>query len=969
MLYSVHCFSLSQEHSGTPAQPGLTTSMKQSPIASRPSPARPAPAGRARGPQPAGAGPRRSLVNPPPVVHPTPSPARQRESVLRTTPRRNARTPVPLGKISPQRAGGTPAPAARVATRTPQPQPHAPSPRTPQAPHTPDPQPNPTSLPQWAAHTPIVTHDGDLGANGGFPEIVSQRTGVWEPDDDEEEDWELRTETVHQVDMYDDSPLAIMQANHLRQLTHYKNLLVRSQSASSSSIHNMHMQLQDLERAYKLLEREYHGLAAVHAECGERRAEQEREKGLVKRAVEGMKEEGLGGVVRGMGKDERVKLLGVIAEACHPSDINTQIAILEKYRRSRYDILNRLPEPLVLRILSLLDVKDILNLRVVAKSYTTLTENEDLWRTLCRQLEWRDWDGQAGLLQLQDPPERGWEDMYKSLWRREKNWNSGMAQKVFRLKGHTNYVTSLRLRGDVLISGSYDETIRLWHLPPLQTLSPQTPSPLILPAKSVSCLDYHAQAGVFVAGYHDVGRVQVWRRKGAGEEWGVVHTLSGHLHGIRAVAINDTYLVSAGADKALVVWSWHTGEKIVRFGQQTNICVGIQLVGDWIVAVTVDGVVKTFSIRRRAMVAQFKIAELGRGKTGEGGIGAEVRGKLREVGGGVGGSGMLNWFEGQGRWMTVATREVIIRLAWDEIEEDVLPVPPHPQTHPSSPTTALSVASPRTRTSITLSARSTRSAQPSPSTTPIRQRQLSNTPLRKTPLKSPSVSSHGTTPATPSPLRRKGEGPEVLGRAGSPAAMGKAAGASSKRQSLGKKLFPVPSPLSIPEDGTLSSRLSQPSTPTPTASTTPAAAGSTPPRRTRIIPLLTKPPRVLEVINAPDVEKGAIDARRTRVVTSTRFAARTGADRHLYVGAPKRRHPDDKSEGALTASQTEMIPITGAWAAKAQELSLQTPEKNPMSLVLDREKFVYGCTDGTIVVVGFLGYEYGLPRQDQVGDE
>ena len=43
---------------------------------------------------------------------------------------------------------------------------------------------------------------------------------------------------------------------------------------------------------------------------------------------------------------------------------------------------------------------------------------------------------------------------------------------------------------------------------------------------------------------------------------------------------------------------WRAGQKIVRFGQQTNMNIGVQIVDDeTVVGVTVDGIVRTFSIR------------------------------------------------------------------------------------------------------------------------------------------------------------------------------------------------------------------------------------------------------------------------------------------------------------------------------------------------------------------------------------
>ena len=62
-------------------------------------------------------------------------------------------------------------------------------------------------------------------------------------------------------------------------------------------------------------------------------------------------------------------------------------------------------------------------------------------------------------------------------------------------------------------------------------------------------------------------------------------------------------LVSAGAGKALVCWDWRAGTKIVRFGHQTTINNGVQIIasldkekGERVVEVTIDGIVRVFSI-------------------------------------------------------------------------------------------------------------------------------------------------------------------------------------------------------------------------------------------------------------------------------------------------------------------------------------------------------------------------------------
>lgn len=59
-------------------------------------------------------------------------------------------------------------------------------------------------------------------------------------------------------------------------------------------------------------------------------------------------------------------------------------------------------------------------------------------------------------------------------------------------------------------------------------------------------------------------------------------------------------------------WDWRAGTKIVRFGQQTNLNIGVQIVDEErVISVTIDGVVRVFSILHREMVNQFKLSELG----------------------------------------------------------------------------------------------------------------------------------------------------------------------------------------------------------------------------------------------------------------------------------------------------------------------------------------------------------------------
>lgn len=115
-------------------------------------------------------------------------------------------------------------------------------------------------------------------------------------------------------------------------------------------------------------------------------------------------------------------------------------------------------------------------------------------------------------------------------------------------------------------------------------------------------------------------------------------------------------MISVGSDKAIVVWDWRSGTKVVRFGQQTNVCVGMNLLDNFVITATVDGVIRSFSIQKREMLGSFKLSDLAARQP-------EYAARLKDVG--VGALGMLTWFEAEGRFMACATKDIVIRLAWD----------------------------------------------------------------------------------------------------------------------------------------------------------------------------------------------------------------------------------------------------------------------------------------------------------------
>ncbi|KAN0060795.1 hypothetical protein ACQY0O_007454 [Thecaphora frezii] len=711
----------------------------------------------------------------------------------------------------------------------------------------------------------------------------------------------------------------------------------------------------------------------------------------------------------------RIRLLSIILDACLPGDIASMARTLERHLRMTRDLVSHLPDSVALKVFEKLPVQDLLRCRQVSKKWLALAATPELWRSHALALT------EGDPVKVQPPPTpEGWEPLVKGLFFRERNWGKGIAQRIDLFEGHTGFVTSIKLKGrKTLVTGSYDETIRVWDLSTGVCKK-------VLKAKAIACLDFLLDEGILCAGLYDSGRVMVWDMK-TGE---LLQTLSGHNRGIRNVALNQDYLVSVGQDKAIVVWDWKTGTKIVRFGQQSNVSLGVQLVDkDKLVAVTVDGVIRCFSIRRKEMVGQFHLTRLGDASLALGS-------RLGDLGSGA---NMLEWFAAHGNTMTVASKNLVVHLEWQEhvvpVVEDEVAWPSSSDALRRSASSRLSINSLATtpvRSRVRRdSAQSTASLSGGGgggggTRTPLspEDRRGAETPTRLRKDSTASNASAASAATASSSVRRSASGNanfarsppqqfkgrrEVVSPSLSTPSRPSPAGRNGASSFAGRKLAaPTPWPLagaaSQLESPVAESPVEFPSRPRVADDAAGAAAASpTMTRATRFAPNLTVAPRVVSILETPDMATGCVDASKRRIVCATRFSSRTGADRRLYTSSlafdlgQTSKQLNESSHSTIAADaatatanasngetapteagereqeppdsqQPGIAPIVGAWQARAAEL--QTSTRNPMAMVLDHESVVVGCADGTVYRIGFVGSEYSLePRPAENGEE
>ncbi|KAK7052123.1 WD-repeats-region domain-containing protein [Favolaschia claudopus] len=911
---------------------------------------------------------------------------------------------------------------------------------------------------------------------------------------------EERSDLDGEVDEEFNEALEAVRALHSRKCLSLKRLLERAHASSAAQLHALQAELQIL-RSQPLPP------VISSDECSCRKGYWS---GYMLPDDDPNEEELVPGfsasTIRRLPRTERSRLLRTLLDASLPGDIPLQILTLQKYSKLSHDIVGALAPPLALRVLILIPIPHLLlRCALVNRRWAVLTRLPDLWRHHCLRLT-------RGDPHPPTPPATpaGWLPLYRALARREGNFRNGTPQALrFLTPAHTTFTTTLLLRARRLISGSYDGTIRFWDVPTGELVR------CLEVGKPVSCVDYLAGEEVFVVGFHDVGRVHLF----SAITYTPLQQLTGHLNGIRAVAVSSKNLVSAGADKALVCWDWRAGTKIVRFGQQTTVNVGVQIVqssdrseGERVVSVTIDGVVRVFSIQRREMISQFRLAELSGGDP-------VLASKLWNVGKAP--DNMLQWFAAKGTQMTCATKSVILHLQWQEGEGDlaenvlsplsasvsgsmkksadaekendldaimITSPTPLPTTKPvrsrttstrggvpgssprgggaaslprggapgssprggapsSSPRGGAPASSPRggAPAASSPSVTSPRSSLPTPSRrgslvpqTPNQRKRLSSTvSVSSIPngidneLSTASTASSSFTAAaraTPTPSTRGGLSqrrasllpPPSERRLSASVSNSTSTGlstSSSSRLSLSTSVRPGAN-LSVSTSSSkgrlsLSSTASGSRTPTTpsTRTGTPVSTSRTRTPATSVsgtgpaasggngsyfairygrAAILTAPPKIVGVVETPDVAVGAVDPRKRRVVTATRFSSRAGADRRIFTSTHEEKETEGAKNGAevmRTVTPVEIdlaaTPLGGVWGSLAvppygdtrglkgslptKFTGLATPEKNPMSMALSHEEVVVGCADGSIYVMNFSGYDYD--KDKVVGDD
>ncbi|KAL2863424.1 F-box/WD repeat-containing protein [Aspergillus lucknowensis] len=142
---------------------------------------------------------------------------------------------------------------------------------------------------------------------------------------------------------------------------------------------------------------------------------------------------------------------------------------------------------------------------------------------------------------------RPWKEVYKDRFKVGTNWKYGRCS-VKTFKGHTNGVMCLQFEDNILATGSYDTTIKIWDTD-------------------------------------------------TGEE---LRTLRGHESGIRCLQFDDTKLISGSMDRTIKVWNWRTGECISTYTGHRGGVIGLHFDASILASGSVDKTVKIWNFEDKS---------------------------------------------------------------------------------------------------------------------------------------------------------------------------------------------------------------------------------------------------------------------------------------------------------------------------------------------------------------------------------
>ncbi|CAG8530045.1 2507_t:CDS:2, partial [Scutellospora calospora] len=190
---------------------------------------------------------------------------------------------------------------------------------------------------------------------------------------------------------------------------------------------------------------------------------------------------------------------------------------------------------------------------------------------------------------------------WEKFYRIQLNWARGIATKVSSFKAYNNNVTALKLRGNILVTGSSENYLKVWNIKTGEC------DLNIDFGADISCVDFLEDMNVIACGsyYGDFGCKIFSLSKG--ECLG--RFIEEHWIGTQCMAMNKEYIVLGTCKGVIHILLWADGRKIALFHRHNNPVAGVRFLGrNTILSVSTNGTIDVFNIATNEHIHQYTLS-------------------------------------------------------------------------------------------------------------------------------------------------------------------------------------------------------------------------------------------------------------------------------------------------------------------------------------------------------------------------
>ena len=301
-----------------------------------------------------------------------------------------------------------------------------------------------------------------------------------------------------------------------------------------------------------------------------------------------------------------------------------------------------LPPEVMSHVFSYLDALSVFSCELVSKRWNTMATDQHTWKRVF-QSEFKPPDHRAYAHDPASDEHVYSEVSWKSRWLIQRNlsqrWDTSLAG-AFYLRGHIDNVYCVQFDDEKVVTGSKDQTIRIWSTRmrlcarilgnPDQPLSheqhigqdplPQAFKPRALDVHyqpirhplskerlpfahegSILCLQYDAE--ILVSGSSDSTLI-IWHKVSRFDFRPVRH-LKQHSKGVLDVCFDAENIVSCSKDHNICFWDRSNGRCIRKMTGHSGPVNAVKLQGDLIASASGDGLVKLWNRRSGLCIKEF----------------------------------------------------------------------------------------------------------------------------------------------------------------------------------------------------------------------------------------------------------------------------------------------------------------------------------------------------------------------------